>query len=214
MLRTSVPLIGALGVSGSDVMIPATGGKLHWNYLLALERDLEAISRYVEFAPANYEVYSIELAHLLFAAASEVDVVTKLLCAVLDPSARNGNMDHYRAVVMSNLPIMVVSKVYIPRYGLELTPWDQWSQNQNPLWWRSYNDVKHERNAHFARATLKNALNAMAALLLVAFEYYRRNLAAVPSLPLEPRRATEALDPPTVLLRLPSDHYPDVITAN
>ena len=28
----------------------------------------------------NYKIYSIELAHLLFAAASEVDVIAKLLC--------------------------------------------------------------------------------------------------------------------------------------
>ena len=61
-------------------MIHATTGKLHWNYFIALERDLEVVSRYVEFCPQNFDVYSIEFAHLLFAAASEVDVVAKLLC--------------------------------------------------------------------------------------------------------------------------------------
>lgn len=55
-------------------MIHATKGKLHWNYFIALERDPELASRYVEFCPQNFEVYSIEFAHLLFAAASEVDV--------------------------------------------------------------------------------------------------------------------------------------------
>ena len=55
--------------------IQATAGKLHWNYFLALDRDLEVVSRYVEFTKPNFNVYSIELAHLLFAAASEVDVV-------------------------------------------------------------------------------------------------------------------------------------------
>lgn len=37
--------------------------KLHWNYFLALERDLETVSRYVEFTPDNYKIHSIELAH-------------------------------------------------------------------------------------------------------------------------------------------------------
>ena len=60
--------------------IQATANKLHWNYFLALERDMETVARYVEFSAPNFDVYSIELAHLLFAAASEVDVVAKLLC--------------------------------------------------------------------------------------------------------------------------------------
>ncbi len=38
---------------------------LHWNYFLAIESDLEKVSRYIEFAENNYGVYSIELAHLL-----------------------------------------------------------------------------------------------------------------------------------------------------
>ena len=53
-------------------MIQVTPSKLHWNYFLALERDLEIVSRYVEFCSQNFEVYSIEFAHLLFAAASEI----------------------------------------------------------------------------------------------------------------------------------------------
>ena len=71
-------------------MINATPGKLHWNYFIALERDLEVASRYVEFCPQNFNVYSIEFAHLLFAAASEVDVVAKLLCQRLKPAALRG----------------------------------------------------------------------------------------------------------------------------
>jgi hypothetical protein len=65
--------------------ITTTPSKLHWNSFLALERDMEVVSRYIEFANANLGVFSIELAHLLFAAASEVDVVAKLLCAEIAP---------------------------------------------------------------------------------------------------------------------------------
>ncbi len=35
--------------------------KIHWNYFLALENDLDRLSRYVEFTTPNYPVYSIEL---------------------------------------------------------------------------------------------------------------------------------------------------------
>ena len=49
----------------------------HWNYFLAIERDLEPLSRYVEFNPKNFDCYSIEIARLLLAAAAEVDIVCK-----------------------------------------------------------------------------------------------------------------------------------------
>src|SRR5438132_12157267 len=86
-------------VSRSDaitVTIAATPAKLHWNYFLALERDMESASRYIEFCEANFSIFSIELAHLLFAAASEVDVVAKLLCKQIAPGASPKNINDYK----------------------------------------------------------------------------------------------------------------------
>lgn len=56
----------------------------HWNYLLALERDLELISRYIEFDERNSDCFSLELARVLLAAAAEVDIVCKQICVMLD----------------------------------------------------------------------------------------------------------------------------------
>ena len=115
--------------------------KLHWNYFLALERDMETITRYVEFSSGNYQTYSIEFAHLLFAAASEVDVVAKLLCAHFAPSSPRGNINEYRGVLTSALPDLATTKIYLPRYGLDFTPWSNWTGGTNPAWWLSYNNV-------------------------------------------------------------------------
>ena len=189
--------------------IQATAGKLHWNYFLALDRDLEVVSRYVEFTKANYRVYSIELAHLLFAAASEVDVIAKLLCKQFAPQKKCENIKHYKAILSAAnaLPTLHSMKVYVPRYGLTLTPWDNWKGAQNPDWWRSYNNVKHQRDLHFQQATLHNALNAMGALLLLTFEHYKYSLSQNPPAPLSPKDTTQQLQPDPVLLRLPEDHY-------
>lgn len=46
--------------------ISVSGGKLHWNFFVALESDLTVMSRYIEFVDENFGVYSIELARLLF----------------------------------------------------------------------------------------------------------------------------------------------------
>ncbi len=72
---------------------------LHWNYFLALESDVERLARFVEFTSKNFEAYSIEMAHLFLAAASEVDVVAKQICSNMDASANADNIEQYRGVL-------------------------------------------------------------------------------------------------------------------
>lgn len=187
--------------------ILATGGKVHWNYFIALEKDLEVVSRYIEFADENMGVFSLELAHLLMTASSEVDVLAKLVCERLEPGQGSRNIDQYRAILKRHLPELVDMRVSIARYGLELKPWDNWSQEDlNPDWWRCYNNVKHERNAYYQQATLQNALNSMAALLCLLFHYYRFD---VPEEPLGTRAQRTMLDlkPDSALLELVGDYY-------
>jgi len=187
--------------------IAATPTKLHWNYFLALERDMDLVSRYVEFCEPNFSVFSVEFAHLLFAAASEVDVVAKLLCECIDAAAPRGNINEYRAVFLPAIPDLPDMEVFVPRYGLSFKPWSNWASNTNPVWWRSYNNVKHERDAYFHEATLKNSLNALGALLILTYYFYARKLATVPNQILAPKDTTRELTPESTLLRLHEGFY-------
>jgi hypothetical protein len=193
--------------------IAVASGNLHWNYFVALERDLEIVSRYIEFSEQNFQVFSIELAHLLFAAASEVDVVAKLLCERVSPAAPRGKINQYKAALVGAIPDLPTTSVYVPRYGLKFEPWSNWAGRESPIWWRSYNNVKHERAAYFHEATLKNALNALGALLLLIFHFYARALAKPPAVLLSPKDTTSQLLPEPTLLRLNSDLYYDNIVA-
>jgi hypothetical protein len=187
--------------------IQASAAHLHWNYFLALEHDLEAVSRYIEFSPANFSVYSIELAHLLFAAASEVDVVAKLVCEQVRPEAPRHNINHYKDILVSELPHLTADEVLVPRYGLTLTPWEAWSGESHPLWWRGYNNVKHERDRYFNEATLKNSLNALAALMLLTIHFYQRSLAPSEMALLPIKKTMNLLQPDSSLLRLREENY-------
>jgi len=193
-------------------MIQATPSKLHWNYFIALERDLEIVSRHIEFTPPNFDVYSIEFAHLLFAAASEVDVIAKLLCERLQPDSPRGNINDYRTVLMAELPGIATTQIFVPRYGLTLTPWDNWAHGNNPVWWGSYNRVKHQRDAHFNEATLQNALNALGALLILTHQHYRYALAPAGAGPQLDMDTTQDLQPESTLLRFSDDYYYETIT--
>lgn len=187
--------------------INARDGKIHWNYFLALERDLEAVSRYIEFCKQNFSVFSIELAHLLFAASSEVDVVAKLLCQQVAPDSRRGNIDQYKAALLPAIPELPTIDVSVPRYGLSFRPWSNWSDGQNPNWWRSYNNVKHERDTYFHEATLENALYAVGALLILTAYYYSHALASSTNTEFHATPVMQQLEPQPSLLTLPSSFY-------
>jgi len=42
-----------------------------------------------------------------------------------------------------------------------------------PYWWTAYNNIKHHRDSEYHRASLKNALNAVAGLFVVVLYLYK-----------------------------------------
>lgn len=139
---------------------------IYWGYYLALESDLEKLARYIEFDESNFETHSIELAHLLLAASSEVDVVMKELCKLLSPESKLVNIDSYQEIIKEHMTPIISKNVISNRYGLTLSPWSNWDDSKSPDWWRGYNNIKHDRSIHFSKANLKNVLNSMAGLFI------------------------------------------------
>jgi hypothetical protein len=154
-------------------MIIEKESTIHWNYFLTIESDVEHLSKYVEFTESNYSTHSIEMVRLLLSASSEIDIIAKLLCTREAPNKKAKNIDDYRKILGSKLPDICTLKVLIPRFGLELTPWENWQQNKSPHWWNSYNNVKHERDKHFEDANLKNTLNSIGGLFVFLLYFYR-----------------------------------------
>ncbi|WP_417377497.1 hypothetical protein [Gimesia maris] len=139
----------------------------HWRYFLALEAQFANTLRYVELADANYDTYSIEFASILLAAASEVDVIAKLVCSGLDSTLTVRNIDSYRNCIRRHFPHFHKIKVALPIHEITLQPWSSWNSGTNPAWWKAYNNVKHQRNKHYSDATLRNSMNALAGLLCI-----------------------------------------------
>jgi hypothetical protein len=183
--------------------------KPYWNYYLALEQDLSNLARFVELDQNNYHVHSIELAHLLLAASSEVDVILKEFCSLKNSSKRHKNIDDYRDTVKSHVAAMINEKCYISRFGLTLTPWVNWSpvSASNPDWWRSYNNVKHQRNTSFREANLENTLNAMAALHIVNIYYQKELEEQRLGKEISMKDATQLLQPEASLIKCKDEYY-------
>jgi len=129
----------------------------------------------VEFSQKNYATYSIEFARILLSCGSEVDVVAKALCQKIDPNRKYENINDYRTTITSAYGKFSTLEVSLPRYGLTIKPWEGWSVN-NPSWWKSYNEVKHQRNTHFEKANLENAVFSVGGLFELVLYYYKEDL--------------------------------------
>jgi len=151
--------------------------KHHWNYFLAIERDVEVLSRYVEFDKRNFDCFSIEIARIVLSVGSEIDVICKQICRTINSSSKADDINDYRNEITSAFPHFPNFEVLVPRFGLSLHPWDEWQDTAAgvPLWWTAYNKVKHHRDSHYEYANLKNALNAIAGLFVVVLYLYKND---------------------------------------
>mgnify|MGYP003611890035 CR=1 FL=1 len=188
-------------------MITTTSNNIHWNYYLALENDLDKVSRYIEFHPNNFETFSIELGHILLSASSEVDVILKQICELIKPESNCNNINKYKEIIVRDLNELIDEKIFVNRFGLEFQPWENWVENENPNWWRSYNNVKHQRNHFYHEANLQNTLNAVGALLIVTVYLYQLEFSKEREKKLSLTKTTEKLKPSSNLLRLKDKYY-------
>lgn len=156
--------------------IHRAGAFAHWNYFLALEDDLDRLSRFVDFT-GNDDTYSLEIARLLLGASAEVDVVLKQLCQRLAPNSQASSIGAYYPEVTAGCPNFVDFEIQVPRFGLTHRPWVGWTANQPPIWWSDHNKVKHQRDQYFVRATLKNCLNAVGGLFIAVLHLYEQQAA-------------------------------------
>jgi hypothetical protein len=144
----------------------------HWDYLAAIDRDLDVTSRYIDFAEFNMDVYSTELTRIYLAVCSEIDVVARQLTRKIDSDAKSWGIDDYRNVIPARYPNFCEFAVKVRRLGSSLTPWKDWTVS-NPQWWKSYNDVKHHRHVHYAQGNLRNVLHAACGLYVLIFYFHQ-----------------------------------------
>lgn len=157
--------------------------KQHWEYYCVLEEDFYNTMRYVELdlgdnslysgTPVsnfgNSMTYSIEFVKQYQSISSAIEDILKAICAQLN-STDAGNMERdYTPTILGDafFQKVVGQKVQVRRQ--ELQPFMNWSvaPYKSPDWWSAYNDVKHNRNAEFMKANLKNVLNALAGLYIL-----------------------------------------------
>jgi len=144
---------------------------VHWNYFLAIEDDLEKLSRYIDFT-GNEDTYSLEIARVFLGACSEIDVVLKLLCKNQNQNSTARNiLDYFNE--LNTIRSFIPFEVTMPKHQLTTQPWINWTATDSPDWWKEHNLVKHQRDVNFDKATLKNCINAVGALYVAVLHLYQ-----------------------------------------
>ena len=144
----------------------------YWQYYLSFEEDIDRIFRYIEPSEHNLSVYSVELTRLYLAICSEIDVLLKAYCKLLDASFSPSKINEYAEVVVSSNKGLCSETVKLQRFGLSMTPFSDWESLSTPVWWKKHNGVKHNRGINFKDANLGNVLNSFSALYLLNLYYY------------------------------------------
>jgi len=181
--------------------------KVHWNYFLMLEQDFQNISRYIEPCEKNNNTFSLELARIIMSSAQETDVIMKSLCKLIDSNYEGGGINQYYKSISEKIPEILSEKITIPRFSMSSSPWENWEDNKPPLWWTANNKIKHHRTNNFDRATLKNAFNSLAALLITTSYFYKKELEKEKEQEIEWYLITQELVSTTKLFRLNEDYY-------
>lgn len=180
---------------------------IHWNYYLAIEKDFENISRYVEFTEANHHAFSIEFARIIMASSQEIDGIMKKICGLIVEGSTPQNINEYKEIIIPHLGDMITETAYASRFGMSSRPWINWLEGNNPDWWRANNNIKHDRTLHFEQANLINAFNSVGALLIVTCYFYKLHDEKQQQESLEWQDILENLKPNSALFSLDPEKY-------
>lgn len=151
---------------------------LYWKNYLITEDDFMKLSRYITFDEDNYKCFSVEFIKQYQAICSELDSVCKIYCPLLVENSTSKSISDYARDILGERQDIVNAEVGCK--GLHLKPWENWTVNDSPDWWRRYNKVKHERykldsdgKAYYKSANLKNVINALAGLFVLCMNCYK-----------------------------------------
>jgi hypothetical protein len=138
---------------------------------------MDHLFRVIEPDTANTNAYGHEIRNLLLLASMEVEAAW---AAVL----RANNYPNANRKWTTTDYIKLLNPLHLSEYELKLTsypkvppltPFATWATSQptqSLAWYHAYNQTKHDREQAFAAATLKHAINAVAAAVILFYAQF------------------------------------------
>ena len=169
-----LPVVARLACTLGVMNTPMHHNLPHWQYFRMLEGDLLDCFQYIQPVQTHFNVYSDRFARIILLACAEIENCLDGFASNANALPKPENISQYQAFIQGRCPLFSTMKVDIPRCGLELVPWENWTQSTAPDWWTNgYNKLKHDRLRHPDAPSFHRALSSVAALLVVLLHYYR-----------------------------------------
>lgn len=159
---------------------------LYWTHYISLEKEFTNTLQYVSLDPDNYNTFSEAYIKLILEIGSEIDIVAKMYCKMLDENFSGERITDYQICICRHINDFYNQTVELTGKELILKPWENWGLTPriSPYWWSVYNKVKHERfssgiineiyKEYYKFANLKNTLFALAGLYqCLIYIYYK-----------------------------------------
>ena len=178
------------GLSGYITHLSFAKSPAHFiQAFLLIQKDVLSLFDYIEPADKNLTCYSFRIHELLLRVCVEVEANFKAILKENGYSKSNNlNMLDYSKVDQSHR--LSSYQVKIPRWmGGEniITPFDSFlnldDKEKSPKWYRSYNNVKHDRYENFEEANFENLIHAVAGLVvLLSSQFHTTDFSPGPTL--------------------------------
>ncbi len=142
---------------------------------LLIQKDLHELFEYVEPSDQNLKCYSFRIHSLLMRTCIEIEANCKAIMKennFLNPDS----MKDYRKINVSHR--LSSYKVKIPVWNESNNiriPFKEWGDGEQLLWYKAYNDSKHNRHHKFSKATFENLIDAVCGLLVILSAQFGTN---------------------------------------
>ena len=160
---------------------------IYWTQYLSLEKEFAATLQYLTLDVNNENAYSQAYSKLMLEIGSEIDVVFKEYCKLIDSDFKGTykTIGRYKNSIKNNNPDFITQEVMIINHDRTLSPWIEWNTlPDSPWWWTAYNKVKHSRTSvveidglkqkAYKFANQKYTLLALAGLYQIMVNLYQR----------------------------------------
>ncbi len=162
----------------------------HWNYFCSLAERLDDTKHYIDHGVQEHDgirelvhgtVYSDIFKQIIVLAASEFEIMSKALCGTRgEKPERIGGISE---TILRLFPKIIDFEVSTPFWIS--TPLQEWKTTridgdknikvEGVEWWFAYNSMKHDERDSINKATLGNAIMALASLYIIEL-YLMREL--------------------------------------
>lgn len=164
--------------------------KHYWNYFCSLCKRLDKTKQYVDHSSENNElknatVNSFEFQQIILLASMEFENISKAICLNIDSNfnLQNANIRKISETILHKYPS--IGQTTIRTDYQVLQPLKNWkiATDENGKkyvdgiqWWDDYSNIKHQTFWKFNLTTLKNAVDALASLMVLELYLMQINL--------------------------------------